>query len=236
MAPAKALARPRGDGPDVSEVTGRMPFRFLRVIGFFFVGLALAANATASPGQRYDVLNDDTKVFEAPRANAPVVMRLNKGDRVIEWRRQGSWVNISQMGAVGKEGWVKISRLRSEASEIEINMSPQSQFLVQTIVNGKAIEFIVDTGATHVVLDPKDAKKLGFNKSTLKFSRRIRTAGGIVRAAPVVLAEMKIGQLTVRDVVARINKKSMGKSLLGMTFLNRLRGYEVRGKRLVLRW
>jgi clan AA aspartic protease (TIGR02281 family) len=210
----------------------------MKVIGFFLVGLALAANASASPGQRYDVRKDGTKVFSAPRANAPVVTRLNKGDRVIEWRRQGSWVNISQLGAVGKEGWVKISRLRTEASEIEIKLSPRNQFLVQAAVNGKAIDFIVDTGATHVLLRPEDAAKLGFTEGQLVFNQRARTPGGIVRTAPVVLDEIKIGQLTVRDVAAGVNKQSggMATSLLGMSFLSRLRGYEVLGKRMVLRW
>ena len=215
-----------------------MPHCPLKAISFFLVGLALATNASASPGQRYDVRMDDTEVFNAPRADAPVVMRLNKGDRVIEWRRQGSWVNISQMGVVGKEGWVRISRLRTEASEIEIKRSQNNQFIVQAIVNGEAMEFLVDTGATHVFLRPEDANKLGFNEDTLKFSQRLRTAGGVVRVAPVVLGEIKIGQLTVRDVVARVSKRSVGlrSSLLGMSFLNRLRGYEVLGKRLVLRW
>lgn len=215
-----------------------MLYRFMKAIGLFLVGLALATNAIAAPGQRYDVQKDGTKIYEAPNINAPVVTRLNKGDRVIEWRRQGSWVNISRLGAVGKDGWVKFSRLRTEASEIEIKMSPESQFLVQALVNGKAIEFMVDTGATHVVLRPEDAKKLGFNEGELEFSQRAITAGGIVSFAKIILDEIKIGQLTVSDVVAGVSKKSMGMrvSLLGMSFLRRLRGYEVVGKRLIFRW
>ena len=218
-----------------------MIFRPIRAVGFMLfglVGLALAANANASPGQRYDVRKDDTEVHSAPQSDAPVVTRLNKGDRVIEWRRQGSWVNISLLGAVGKDGWVRISRLRTEASEIEIKMAPNGHFLLQAMVNGKAIKFMVDTGATHVVLRPEDAKKLGFNKGQLEFSQRANTAGGIVRTAPVVLDEIKIGQLTISDVVAGVNKKSagIGTSLLGMSFLGRLRSYEVVGNRLILRW
>ena len=215
-----------------------MLYRFMKAIGLFLVGLALATNAIAAPGQRYDIQKDGTKIYEAPNINAPVVTRLNKGDRVIEWRRQGSWVNISRMGAVGKDGWVKFSRLRTEASEIEIKMSPNGHFLLQATVNGKAIEFIVDTGATHVMLRPEDAKKLGFNEGELEFSQRANTAGGVVRVAPVVLDEIKIGQLTVSNVAAGVNKQSGGieTSLLGMSFLRRLRGYEVVGKRLILRW
>lgn len=215
-----------------------MRYRPMKVLGFFLICLVFTASASASPGQRYDVRKDGTKVYQAPRADAPVVTRLNKGDRVIEWRRQGAWVNVSQMGTVGKDGWVRISRLRTEASEIGINMSPRGHFQVQATVNGRAIDFLVDTGATQVVLRPEDAQKLGLNLSELNFSQRARTPGGIIRVAPIILDEIRIGQLTIRNVSAGVNQKSGGirSSLLGMSFLNRLRGYEVRGKRLVLRW
>ncbi len=109
--------------------------RSLMIIGFFLLGLALTASANAAPGQRYVVQKDNTKVYRAPTTNSAVVTRLNKGDRVIEWRRQGSWVNISQLGAVGKDGWVKLSRLRTEALEIEIEISPNNQFLVRALVS-----------------------------------------------------------------------------------------------------
>ena len=210
----------------------------MKCLIFILLGFTLAMPSNAGPGQRYDVQKDNTKVHSSPSATAPVVMRLNKGDRVIEWRRQGSWVKISRLGAVGRDGWIKIFRLRPEASEIEIKMSPNGHFLLQATVNGKAIEFIVDTGATHVMFRPEDAKKLGFNEGELEFSQRANTAGGVVRVAPVVLDEIKIGLLTVSNVAAGVNKQSGGieTSLLGMSFLTRLRGYEVVGKRLILRW
>jgi aspartyl protease family protein len=59
----------------------------------------------------------------------------------------------------------------------------------------------------------------------------------MARAAPVVLRQLSIGQMTVRDVQADILEGSMpGIGLLGMSFLRRLDGYEVRGDRLYLRW
>lgn len=208
----------------------------MKIVALAVLGLALATNAYAGPGKRYHVRMDGTKVYEAPSATAPVIMQLNQGDRVMEWRRQGQWVKVSRIGAVGKDGWVRISRLRTEARKIEIEANPDGQFFVKATVNGKAMRFLVDTGATHVVLRPKDAGRLGFNKDKLEFSISAQTAGGVVRAAPVVLDEIKIGPLKVRDVAGAVNKRSMPYSLLGMTFLRRLRGYEVRGTRLVMRW
>jgi hypothetical protein len=77
-------------------------------------GLAWTTSAYGTPGERFYVREDNTSVHERPTATASVVKHLNKGDRVIEFRRQGSWVKVSQLGAVGKDGWVEISRLAPE--------------------------------------------------------------------------------------------------------------------------
>lgn len=214
-----------------------MPCQHMKVVIFAFAVTALTATSYAGPGQRYEILRNDTKVYSAPRTGASVIMRLNKGDRVIEWRRQGSWVKIGRLGAVGKDGWVEHSTLQTEASETRIIADSQGHFVARAIVNGKPVRFLVDTGASVVVLRPEDAKKLGFRKSDLKFTQPVNTAGGRVLSAPVVLAEIRIGQLTVRNVVASVNEKnSLKVSLLGMSFLRRLRGYNVLGDRMVLRW
>ncbi len=200
------------------------------------LGFAVASGALAAPGQRYDVQRNDTKIHASPSAKARVLGRLNRGDRVIEWRRKGAWVEISPMGVVGKNGWVHISRLRSESSEIEIQSAPDGHFYVDATVNGEAIRFMVDTGATNVALTREDAKKIGLNLADLRFTRRVRTANGLTRSAPIVLDEISIGHLTLRKVRGGVNQGQMRTSLLGMAFLKRLRGYEVVGNRLLLRW
>lgn len=70
--------------------------------------------ARATPGERFYVQEDDTSVHESPSATAPITIHLMRGDRVIEFRRQGSWVKVSLLGAVGKDGWIEISRLGSQ--------------------------------------------------------------------------------------------------------------------------
>ena len=74
-------------------------------------GLAWTTSAYGTPGERFHIKEDNTGIHADPSATASVVRRLNKGDRVIEFRRQGSWVKVSQLGAVGEGGWVEISRL-----------------------------------------------------------------------------------------------------------------------------
>jgi uncharacterized protein YgiM (DUF1202 family) len=78
------------------------------------LGLASATSAYGTPGERFHIKEDNTNIYKSPAATAPVVERLNEGDRVIEFRRQGSWVKISRLGAVGQDGWVERSNLIPE--------------------------------------------------------------------------------------------------------------------------
>lgn len=109
-------------------------------------------------------------------------------------------------------------------------------FLVDARVEGTPVRFLVDTGVTGVVLSPSDARRIGLRVRERDYTRQARTAGGIVRTAPVRLGDVRIGPMTVRGVEATVNEQPMGISLLGMTFLSRLDGYEVAGDTLILRW
>jgi clan AA aspartic protease (TIGR02281 family) len=125
-----------------------------------------------------------------------------------------------------------------DAGDLEqvIDAGPHGHFLVEAVVNGVPIDFMVDTGASHVVLRLQDARRLGFTPTNLDFSQRFQSANGIVRAAPVELRELRIGQLQLFDLEASVNGGPLPISLLGMSFLRRLSSYEVARGRLVLRW
>lgn len=120
--------------------------------------------------------------------------------------------------------------------EVVIRRSPNGHFLLEAAVNGVEIRFLVDTGASDVVLSAADAERLRLNPGKLRYTQQYQTANGLVRAAPVTLREVRIGQLEVYDVAASVNEGPMGLSLLGMSFLERLNGYAVRGERLILQW
>lgn len=118
---------------------------------------------------------------------------------------------------------------------IAIAAGRDGHFVVEADVDGHAVRFLVDTGASDVVLSPADAKRLGFDPAKLSFTKTYRTANGLVQGAPVRLGAVAIGPITVSDVAASVNGAAMTRSLLGMSFLNRLSGYEVTGGRLVLK-
>ncbi|MCH7486082.1 MAG: TIGR02281 family clan AA aspartic protease [Proteobacteria bacterium] len=107
-------------------------------------------------------------------------------------------------------------------------------FVVEADVDGVAIRFLVDTGASHVILSAGDARRLGYDLAALDYTRAYRTAGGTVFGAPVVLGAVTIGPIRMDGVQASVSAAAMGRSLLGMSFLNRLSGYRVAGGRLTL--
>jgi aspartyl protease family protein len=113
--------------------------------------------------------------------------------------------------------------------------NPQGHVLVDAYINGAPVKFLVDTGATMVVLTLKDAAAAGFGRSDLVFSMKTSTANGVARAAPVNLRELRIDQLLVPDVRAAV-AENLNISLLGQSFLTRLDGYEMRDGVLTLNY
>jgi aspartyl protease family protein len=109
-------------------------------------------------------------------------------------------------------------------------------FLVQGEVNGRETRFIFDTGASTVVLRAENAADLGFKPDTLNYSVPVSTANGAALAAPVIIESLTVGTITERNVRALIARTGvLHANLLGMSFLERLGSYEVRGNRLILR-
>ena len=119
---------------------------------------------------------------------------------------------------------------------VEIARGQGGNFLVTTQINGARTSMVLDTGASSVVLTYDAAKAAGLPLEVLSYSVAVDTANGRTRAAPVTLQTIAVGSIVERDVSALIAQPGqLRQSLLGMSFLNRLEGWEVRGDRLVLR-
>jgi aspartyl protease family protein len=109
------------------------------------------------------------------------------------------------------------------------------QFRIDALVDGRPIRFLVDTGASGVVLTRDDADRLGFGFDTLHFSQQFETANGVTRGAPVRLRELRIGPWRFQNVPASVNEGQLGQSLLGMRFLDQLGSLEISQGTLILR-
>jgi aspartyl protease family protein len=103
-------------------------------------------------------------------------------------------------------------------------------------VNGKTIDFLVDTGASGTVLTFDDAAKVGIDTSRLQFAIPVMTANGSARAALAFVDTIAVGTILRRDLNVYVSADgSLETSLLGMNFLDTLSGYDVRGDRMILR-
>jgi len=132
--------------------------------------------------------------------------------------------------------WLLPSRAVEVAEGVvEIRAGTGGHFVVTATVNGQPVDFLVDTGASDIVLSPEDAARLGYHPENLSFTRQYTTANGIGRGAPVRLDSLAVGPIVYSGVPASVNEAAMSESLLGMTFLRRLDSYEVRRDVLILR-
>ena len=111
----------------------------------------------------------------------------------------------------------------------------QGHVVIDAAVNGFPVRMLVDTGASLVTLTRADARGVGINPAALVFSGNVNTANGSVRMALVTLREVRIGQLSINDVPAAV-LENLNVSLLGMSFLGRLQGYEMRDGKLTISW
>lgn len=119
-------------------------------------------------------------------------------------------------------------------SRVEVPRAADGHYYLTVKVNGAPVRFVVDTGATDVVLTRKDAERAGIDLSGLAFVNEAHTANGVVRTAPVRLDEMQLGPILDRRVRAFVNEGEMRESLLGMGYLNRFGRIEVTGNRMIL--
>jgi aspartyl protease family protein len=119
---------------------------------------------------------------------------------------------------------------------VEIARGNAGEFNLGTQVNGARVPMALDTGASAVVLTQEAAKAAGLPLEVLTYNVSVDTANGRTRAASVTLDRVGIGGIIERSVPALIAQPGqLRTSLLGMSFLNRLESWEVRGDKLIMR-
>jgi aspartyl protease family protein len=118
---------------------------------------------------------------------------------------------------------------------LTVRRDSRGHFNVEGRVDGRRMDFVVDTGATIIAIPEREAARLGIHPARRDYTAQIRTANGTVHAAPTRLGMVEIGGLIVRDVSAVIMpNEALSENLLGMSFLNRLRRFEFADGKLVM--
>ncbi|MEL6563773.1 MAG: TIGR02281 family clan AA aspartic protease [Pseudomonadota bacterium] len=151
-----------------------------------------------------------------------------------------TWVLIfiGVIAAVGLWGDIQddlyASQTRFDDAAVVVPRSRDGHYYLTLDLNGVPTDFVVDTGATDIVLSSADAAAAGLDPDTLNFLGRANTANGEVRTAPVRLETVTIGPYEDRDVYAVVNGGEMDQSLLGMGYLQRWGRIEIAGGEMTL--
>ncbi len=157
------------------------------------------------------------------------------------FKQASAWVLIF-LGVIAVIGlWDDISQtvrptqaVHAEQGRVEVPRSPDGHYYLTLLINDTAVKFVVDTGATSVVLSREDAQRIGFDLDDLQFYQRAQTANGEVRTAPVILDRVALGAIEDRSLPAQVNDGDLFGSLLGMTYLQRWSKIEISNGELVL--
>jgi aspartyl protease family protein len=121
------------------------------------------------------------------------------------------------------------------ARSMVISRAEDNAFYVMGEVDGAPVRFLIDTGATDIVLSPDDAARVGLAGAATRYAIPSETAGGVAFGAKATIDSLTVGSIRLTDVPCYINQQPMRTSLLGMPFLKRLDSFEVRGDQLFLR-
>lgn len=152
-----------------------------------------------------------------------------------------SWAVIFAVVIIAVGLWEDIRRhdlprqsVIASEGRIVVPRSRDGHYYLTLRINDTPVRFVVDTGASDIVLSRSDAERVGLDLSDLVYVGRARTANGEVRTAPVRLDRIEAGRISDRNVPAWVNSGDMDDSLLGMSYLQRWDSIEIRGGELVL--
>jgi aspartyl protease family protein len=111
---------------------------------------------------------------------------------------------------------------------VQIKPDNNGHFFARTKINNTTLKMMVDTGASLVVLSFEDARRLGVHPTTADYTLPVNTANGQIMLAPITLKRLELAGMVERDVRAAVAPKgALSQSLLGMSYLSRLKDVRI---------
>lgn len=121
-----------------------------------------------------------------------------------------------------------------DKNTIALRRGGDGHFYATLAVNDVDVRFVIDTGASSVVLSDADARRVGIDPGALAFIIRTQTANGVIMNAPVRLDSVQFGDFVDYDVPATVNGGELSESLLGMSYLDLYSSLRREGNKLFL--
>ncbi len=120
-------------------------------------------------------------------------------------------------------------------ASIRIRKRHDGRFGTRARVDGAPVQFLIDPGATTVMLTSADARAAGIRVSDADYTTAIATAGGVTKAASVRVKSIAIGPVTISNIEALVAQPgSLSESLLGMNFIQRLDTFKMTNRHVTL--
>jgi aspartyl protease family protein len=141
------------------------------------------------------------------------------------------------LGELLPPGSVLRADIRTEGERsVKFRRRQDGTYVVPAEANGVPIKMLVDTGASWVVLTAEDGRRMGFDLEDLRYTVPVQTANGTIYAASVRLRTLTVGKISINDVDALVAKRGpLRENLLGLSFLNRLSGFDFSNGYLTMR-
>jgi aspartyl protease family protein len=139
----------------------------------------------------------------------------------------GIWADIQKNNQPTQTAFV-------DRGQVVVPRDRDGHYYITLDINGQPVDFVIDTGASDIVLTQEDATRVGLDVGNLRFFGRANTANGEVRTAPVRLSEVDISGIRDTNLPAFVNEGEMFRSLLGMSYLQRWDKIEITGGELIL--
>jgi clan AA aspartic protease (TIGR02281 family) len=124
-------------------------------------------------------------------------------------------------------------RVMRGSETVSFKKSLDGHFYVSLRVGGETMRFLLDTGATRVIILESDARKIGVDMASLEYKYPVHTANGTIQTAFITLSHMTIGSLTIKNVAAAVAKGEGIPPILGMSFLDRIPSWTIKGDQLI---
>ncbi|MCR9122741.1 MAG: TIGR02281 family clan AA aspartic protease [Phyllobacteriaceae bacterium] len=209
---------------DTTAIAGMSGDQFASLVFLGLIGTTLAASILAGRQRAGDLLRQ-IAIWVA------IILALVAG---YEYRFELQDA-ASRISAGLVPGSARTATAEDGSRTVTISRN-QRHFATSADVNGQTLRFIVDTGASSIVLTHDDAARAGFDTDALRYVVPVMTANGATRAAPVTIDRIAIGGIERTGLSALVAEDGqLFENLLGMNFLDTLAGFEVTGNRLLLR-
>lgn len=130
---------------------------------------------------------------------------------------------------------INLSEAKLSGRKVRLAADASGHFTADFRLNGRSVAGLIDSGATVVALNRATARRIGVNVAESAFTGHAQTANGRVRAAPVTIDKLSLGRIELRDVEAIVlDDRALRDTLIGMSFLSRLKRYSVEDGALTL--